>query len=330
MPPQVAERALEWLVELQSQPVPPETLAEWTRWRAAHADHERAWQRIESVRGRLQPLASQAGASIAQAALAPRGSSRRRQIIKTLTVLIFAGGSAWGVAETPAWREWRADYRTTVGQRRNVTLADGTQLMLNTRTAADIAFSATERRVRLIAGELLATTGKDLVRPFLIETTHGTAHALGTRYIVKQLDDGTEVSVFEGAVRIEPRGAPEQAIVLQAGEQARFDYAGIDTRGRADDTAIGWTDGFIIARSMRLDDFLAELSRYSADSFSADPDVAGLRVSGSFPVANLDAVIQTLAGTLELQAETRDRFWGGRRIRMGPLPPKLSALSRRS
>ncbi|WP_231602433.1 FecR domain-containing protein [Herbaspirillum chlorophenolicum] len=323
LPQHVAERALEWLVELQAQPVPPQTIAAWTRWRGEHADHERAWQRIESVRGRLQPLASPLNSAVAQAALAPRGSPHRRQIIKGLVVAVFAGGTTWGVAQYTPWREWNADYRTAVGERRTLTLADGTQLMLNTGSAVNVGFSPAERRIRLIAGEILATTAKDAApRPFMIETVHGTAQALGTRYTVRQMADATEVRVFEGAVRIAPRHDAASSLVVQAGEQARFSATGIHAAGRADAALIGWTDGFIIARSMRLDDFIAELGRYSRDTLACDPAIADLRVSGSFPLDDIDKVIETLASTLDVQADTRHRFWGGRRIRMNPLPQR--------
>lgn len=317
VPPKVAERALEWLVELQAQPVPAATIAAWQRWRAAHPDHERAWQRIESVRGRLQPLASPAGAAIAQAALAPRGSARRRQIVKALAVTLFAGGAVWGAAEVTPWRAWNADYRTAVGERRTLVLADGTQLMLNTASAADVAYGAGERRIRLLAGEILATTAKDgAARPFLVETPHGTAHALGTRYTVRLAGEATEVSVYEGAVRIAPRHGGANGVVLQAGERGSFSAAAVGAVGRADDAALGWTDGFIVARGMRLDAFLAELGRYSRDGLSCDPAVAGLQVSGSFPVADAARVVETVAATLGLRAELRERFWGARHVRL--------------
>ncbi|MGR9580640.1 DUF4880 domain-containing protein, partial [Pandoraea sputorum] len=91
VPAHVAERAVEWLIELQNDAVSPEVIAAWQQWRDAHPDHERAWKRIESVRGKLQPLASPVEASIAQAALTPPASSARRRTVKTLAVLLFAG-----------------------------------------------------------------------------------------------------------------------------------------------------------------------------------------------------------------------------------------------
>jgi transmembrane sensor len=47
---------------------------------------------------------------------------------------------------------WAADYRSAVGQRRDVTLADGTQLILNTDSAIDVRFDANERFIRLYRG----------------------------------------------------------------------------------------------------------------------------------------------------------------------------------
>jgi len=319
VPPQVAERALEWLVELQSQPLPPETVIEWTRWRAAHDDHERAWQRIESVRGRLQPLTAAATSAAAQAALAPRGSPHRRRIIKSLAVMVFAGSGAWGVARHTPWREWSADYRTTVGERRSLALTDGTQIMLNTSTALDVRYGPSQRRLCLVAGELFVATAPDaMARPFLIETTHGAAQALGTRYTVRQLGQGTEVQVFEGAVRIVPREANQRELIVPAGQQARFSATEIGPGTRLDATAPAWTDGFLVARSMRLDQFIAELARYSPDSLAVDPALAGLRVSGSFPLDNLDRILDTVAATLDLRIEMHDGFLGGRRLRLTP------------
>ncbi|EJN10148.1 FecR domain-containing protein [Herbaspirillum sp. YR522] len=325
VPPQVAERALEWLVELQSEPLPPETIIEWNRWRAAHDDHERAWQRIESVRGRLQPLAASVSSAAAQAALAPSGSSHRRRLVKTLAVMIFAGGGAWGVASNTPWRQWNADYRTAIGERRSLALTDGSQIMLNTTSSLDVRYDANQRRLCLVAGELFVATARDaMMRPFLVETAHGTAQALGTRYTVRQLAQCTEVKVFEGAVRIVPREASQQELVVQAGHQARFSASDIGPADRLETTAPAWTDGFLIARSMRLHDFIAELSRYSRDSLACDPAVAQLRVSGSFPLDNPDQILETLAATLDVQIEIRDGLLGGRRMRVGPRTARRS------
>lgn len=338
IPADVAERALEWLLELQGDDVAPEVVEAWKRWRAAHPDHERAWQRIESVKDRLRPLASPVTSDIARAALAPPGSRRasgstdspdssgspkRRRAIKVLAVSLFAAGLAWCAREQTPWRQWAADHRTAVGERRSLTLADGTQLWLNTASAVNIEFDAAQRRVKLLAGEILVVTAKDPAstpRPFLVETAQGTVQALGTRYVVRQRGDDTEVSVFEGKVEIRPNRHAGRAIVLPAGYRASYTADSVTSPAPAEGAGATWAEGFIVARSMRLDDFLAELGRYSSDALSCDPPLAGLRVSGSFPVDDIGKVLSALGATLEVRTEVVTRLWGRREIRLTRAP----------
>jgi len=327
LPPAVAQRALEWLVELQDEPVAPETVREWASWRAAHPDHERAWLRIESVQGTLRPLAGPANAAIAKAALAAPASAQRRRALKTMSALAIASGAAWGVGQITPWRTWTSDHRTAIGERRNVTLPDGTRLVLNTDSAIDVRYSADRRRVTLIAGEILIATAHESGtrnRPFCVETAHGTARALGTEYAVRLLDGSTEVSVFQGAVQIRPRDDAEHGLTLQAGLRANYSARGIAQPATAEENQIAWKDGFIVARGMRLADFVAELGRYSRDTISCAPAVSDLRLSGSFPVSNVDKVLAALSATLDIRVETETRLWRGRRLHLiaGPGPAR--------
>ncbi len=317
--PAVAQRALEWLVELQGDMVAPETVREWASWRAAHPDHERAWLRIESVRGTLRPLAEPGGAEIAQAALAAPASAQRRRTLKAMSVLAIAGGATWSVGQYTPWREWTSDHRTGIGQRRDLTLPDGTRVVLNTDSAIDVRYSAAQRRVALIAGEILVATAHEAgpaPRPFLVETAHGTARALGTEYTVRVLDASTEVSVYQGAVQIQPRDDADHGLTLQAGLRALYSAHGVAQPAAAEENRVAWKDGFIVARGMRLDDFLAELGRYGRDALSCDPAVAGLRLSGSFPVNDVDKVLAALSATLDLRVQAESRLWRGRRLHL--------------
>ncbi|MGR9580673.1 FecR family protein, partial [Pandoraea sputorum] len=121
-------------------------------------------------------------------------------------------------------------------------------------------------------------------RPFLVETAQGTARALGTRYTVREWDGGTHVSVYQGAVEIRPNRAPSRSRVLRAGLHASYTADTISTPIDVPSAEATWAEGFIVARSMRLGDFVAELARYSDKSLTCDPRVADLRVSGSFPL----------------------------------------------
>ncbi|ARP89156.1 histidine kinase [Bordetella genomosp. 9] len=323
VPPEVAERALEWLLALQDDGACPAIKEAWQRWRTEHPDHERAWQRIESVRCRLEPLASPFNAAVAQATLAPPPAPHRRRAVKAMAVMIAGGAAAWGVEAFAPWRQWASDYRTGVGERRTWVLEDGTRVLLNTDSAIDVRFDAAQRRVALLAGEIVIATAADSspnARPFLVETAEGMARALGTVYRVRRFDGGTALDVFEGAVEVRPRDNPGASLVVRAGFGTRYSSRTVEPPSRADESVIAWRDGFIVARGMRLDDFLAELGRYTSDALSCDPAIAGVRVSGSFPIASIDKVLRNVGTTLGVRIEIRSRFWGGKAVRLTPLP----------
>ncbi|RXN85246.1 histidine kinase [Achromobacter aloeverae] len=323
MAPEVAERAVQWLLELQAPDVSPETLAAWRDWRAEHPAHESAWQRIESVNGRLTHLASPHNAAIARATLAPgreRLAAGRRQALKALVLAAGVGGVAWGAHEYIPWHAWMADYRTAVGERRTLVLADGSELILNTDSAVDVRFDGAQRLVRLLAGEILVRTANawDSTPPFVVETSQGTALALGPRYAVRVQRGETDVSVFAGAVRIQPARNAARAQVVRAGHRVRYTANAVMDDRPVDDAAVAWSEGYIVARGMRLGDFIDELARYSLVPLACDPEVAGLRVSGSFPVGDVGRVLDTLSMTLGVRIKTLTRFWGARSVRLVP------------
>ncbi|KAF1057383.1 FecR domain-containing protein [Variovorax sp.] len=305
---EVARRAVEWMLELQGDAVPARVRDEWRRWRAAHPEHERAWRRIESVDAALGPLAAPGHAALA------------------LTALLFTGGGAWLAAEQTPWREWTADHRTGTGERRRIVLDDGTALVLNSGSAVDIRYGAAERRIRLIAGEVLVTSAKDAAaRPLLVETAHGEAQALGTVFSVRRLPEASLLAVFEGAVALRPRQATGDTRVLQAGEATRFTATGVDAPHALETGSAAWTEGLIVARGMRLADFLAELSRHAAQPIRCDPAIAGLRISGTYPLADVDKVLDTLSATLSLEIQTVTRFWGLRATEVVLVPRSRTA-----
>lgn len=320
IPPAVAQRALDWLMALQDEPVAPATTAAWHRWLAEHPDHERAWRRVESVMGQLQPLACTTHAAIAQATLAPASRGRRRAL-STLALLAFAGGGGWLLQRELPWLTWQATHRTQVGERRNVMLADGTELILNTDSAVDVLYDDTLRRVRLLAGEILVTTSADAhpaPRPFLIETPQGIARALGTRYTVRLWDEATEVCVFDGKVQLEPRSARARHHIVSAGHRACYTSQSITHDEPADELSVAWTEGFLVARDMRLDRFLDELRRHTRETLRCDPSAAALRVSGSFPLGDVRKVLEVLSITLDLRLVIQTRYWGERIILVEP------------
>lgn len=317
VPQAIAQQAVQWWLELQTKNTAPARRAAWQQWRAADPVHETAWQRIETVSGQLAGISL----PLAKAALAGPQSLRKRRTVQLLTALVVVGSSATLVRRSQPWQSWAADETTATGERRTLQLPDGGTLQLNTASAVNIQFSAERRVVQLVRGEVLVQTAKDPAqRPFVVQTAMGGVRAIGTRFTVRQHDAFVSVGVLQGTVELQPVDAPASIRLLHAGEQGRL--TGFDTQatGQMDDGAGAWADGMLVVSHMRLDDFLAELGRYSLNPLSCDPAVAGLRVSGSYPLADIDKILDTLSATLGLQVETVTRFWGRQVVRVSLAP----------
>ncbi len=308
--PKVSREAAEWLVELQSGQPSPQTQAQWQAWRDAHPEHEQAWQHIEKLGERLGGLSS----SLAHATLAPKGSLQRRRAIKTLSMLLFAGGSAWVVQDKMPWWQLNADYSTGVGEPQRVVLEDGTVVQLNSSSAINVAYTAQQRIVMLLRGEIHIATAHEPAkrRPFLVASDQGSMRALGTQFVVRQLtndkDSPIKIGVLEGAVEVAPNEISTK-VRLQAGEQLSFTRHMLTPVEPILPYDTAWLKRMLVADDMPLAEFLAELSRYRKGSLSCDDSIKHLKVSGTYPLEDTDKVIDMLQQSLKLEIRMLTRYW---------------------
>ncbi len=313
--PAVLQRAAEWMARLWSDDASVADADACAAWRAAHPEHERAWARLQRFTQQFDALPRE----VARGALAPvpRHATGRRRALQLLGLIAAGGGAALLTQESDVWQRAASDYRTAVGETRAIVLADGTQLVLDTASAIDVRYSASERRIVLRAGAILVTSAHEtapVYRPLLVATPQGTATALGTRFSVRLDDDASQVAVFQGAVALQPvrDGAP--ALHLQAGQQAGYTRHAVHDVAGVEDSAAAWADGSLVAERMRLDQLLAELGRYRHGVLRCDASIAALRVTGVFSLRDTDRSLANLALSLPVQLRYRTRYW----VSVGP------------
>ena len=303
--PEALAEAAEWLMCLSDSEVTAGQKAEWAAWRNSSAERAQAWARAELLMGKLGGLPP----ALSLSALDRPSDPGRRQAITRLAVLLALAPASWAGWRMYEQGGWAADYRSAVGQRRDVTLADGTQLILNTDTAIDVRFDANERFIRLYRGEILVQTAPDIVvpaRPLRVGTREGVMQALGTRFSVREREGRTYLAVLEGAVRVQPASAGQaRGRVVAAGEQADFDGQAVGPSQVLDSAGTLWTQGMLLADNMRLDELLGELARYQRGFIRCDRQIAGLRVSGAFPISDRGRTLGMLQATYGLAVEER-------------------------
>lgn len=305
LPQSVIREASIWFVRLGADEATPEDGAACRRWIDASPLHRLAWDRVEMLGRQFGQVEPQAGLAVLDR-LPSRG---RRQALKALSLALGVGGAA--AAGLP-WRTWTSDFGTVVGERRVTTLSDGSVLTLNTDSAADVRFDAAQRLIVLRKGELHIASHADPAvpgRPLAVATPLGRITALGTRYVVRLLEGEAWVAVTEGAVRIEPAAGGEGAArVVEAGAGTYFNASTVQA-ARPAPHADAWVQGSLFADAMRLDAFVDELSRYRKGRLVCDPAVAGLRISGSFPLGDTDRVLAAVERVLPVQARRYTRYW---------------------
>lgn len=307
IPPRVLEEAAEWFASFAEIQAEGPLRQRWQVWLAADPDHARAWQAVERISGRFQPLRLQPGPA-RDALSAPRRSSRRPVLGALAVVLTIAAPLA---AVRLPWRDWRnhyalatAGHRSGRGETRRVALDDGGSAWIGSDSALDVDYSAALRRLHLLRGDLLVQTATDSAlppRPFVVDTAHGRLRALGTRFAVRVEADHTRIDVFEGAVALTPRDTTTVAAVVAAGEHAVLGAHGVEHRGTADQARSALARGVLVADGLRLDALLAELGRWHPLAFGCTADVAALRVVGSYPLQQPERVLAALEASLPVQ-----------------------------
>lgn len=249
-------------------------------------------------------------AQLGHAVLDPSSNGRRRAI-KQFALLFSAGPALWLAHRSGLPAYVTSDYRTSIGERRQVRLDDGTQLDLNTASLLSVEYDPSVRLLRLHRGEILVTTSADSSapsRPFIVATPHGIVRALGTHFLVRTDDDGSHVSVYTHAVEIQPE-AVGHPLLLQAGQACSFNARNVTTQTPADENEAAWSRGFLLADDWRLERFITTLARYRPGWLQCDPSVQDLRISGSFPLDDTDRVLDSLTETLPVAIHRRSNLW---------------------
>lgn len=314
IPPDIARAAVHWLLELK--PGDARTRREWQAWLDADPRHLQAWQRIAQVDGQLRGLP----APLALQTLAAPGLARRQSVRLALLLTAGAGGllaARHSGLGAQAWQQASADLSTATGERREHRLADGTRLWLNTASAVDLHYSASERLIVLRAGEILVHSAPDpqpdpatgAARPLRVRSSAGTARAIGTRFSVRRQDSATHVAVLDGLVELQPRDVAAPALRLSRGECGHFTETAAQREPALRDGAGAWAEGMLVADDMPLADFIAELARHRPGLLRCAPDAARLRVSGSYPLADTERVLQALTRSLPVRIHSRTRWW---------------------
>jgi transmembrane sensor len=275
--------ALAWLVHLHSGEEKPEDWAAFEDWQTASEDHRRAGAAAKQLWEQVGP------------ALLQGRKSRNRTIPVVLAAILGLSALAFlgGLFGPPA--SFFADYRSSTGEVRSVTLRDGSRVDLDTGTSFDVSDGG--RTITLYTGQVFVKVSPDPARPFTVLAGTGRVRAIGTAFAVRRDAGRITVVVSESVVRVNvPRDGPTATADIAAGQAISYSSTGLGAPETVDvAAATSWRSGELVFHGRPLGAVIAELDRYRRGKiFILDAAIEQLAVTGNFDVRDPDAFLESL------------------------------------
>lgn len=311
------EQAIDWLITLDSGRVSEKERQAFELWLHQSPLHAQAWtllqQRLSSCMGTaLTQMCCHGSGNTAlgiQALVAPiPTAARRRKLLGGgLAALVASATAGWMVHRQTPLTTLASNLRTGTAQRMNHRLPDGSEILLDARSAVDIAFNDAQRLVHLREGALMVHVLAEAaarLRPFVVQSAQGQAQALGTRFMVRQAQGKTLVHVTEHSVRLSiPSG---QQLTLHEGQSAWMEADQISPIETKHMDPAAWIDGVISVHDQSLGEVIEALRPYQAGIIRISPQAAQVRIFGVFTLAQPQKMLQDLVNTHPIQI----RQWG--------------------
>jgi transmembrane sensor len=312
---EIDEEAAVWTWRLDSGALMPEDQRAFETWLRQDPRHRRALEELSKVWGAMDQLAASKFTDrhhVLGDAQSDRPAIRSRRhawwLAAAAVITLCITGSAW----LQHGREFQT-LSTAVGQQRNVTLADGSIVALNTNTIVETDLSRKLRQIYLRKGEAHFQVAHDRSRPFLVHAGDAVVRAVGTEFEVRLREDKhVEVLVNEG--RVEVQAAPIAAAnpsepvraatvrALSAGQQlstATVDIAVVPVGAQQLSSELAWREGAIVFDGESLAAAVAEIGRYTDSRIViSNASVGALKVGGRFRTDDVQGFFDGLQAAL--------------------------------
>lgn len=303
-------RAADWLMErYESASWTEEKQAELEAWLSQSLAHRVAYVRLDTAWSRTNRLAAMRKPASDDVVAPTRGITPL--IFKIGAALVVVG--ALGMAAANYLLSPRAQmFATATGGHRIVTLADGSQIELNTDTLVRATITATQRTVWLDRGEAYFQVRHDPKNPFILMAGNQRVTDLGTRFLVRRETGGLEVDVMQGRVRFETAvndATQTRSALLVPGNVAVATEQSISVTQKPSQILadrLSWRRGVLVFDHTTLAAAAAEFNRYGRKKLIvADSDVGRLTIAGTFPTSDVELFARVTRDILGLHIENR-------------------------
>ena len=186
-----------------------------------------------------------------------------------------------------------------------LTLQDETVVHLAPRSRLVFSREGNVREVSL-TGRAYFAVMPDPERPFRVHLPGGDVEVLGTRFDVESRDDGMQVAVVDGNVRMEAHGA---RLEVRASQVGRMSDEGLPAIENVEDVyeIIDWLGQFLAFESTPMHEVVVELQRrFDIHIEIEDDELRQRTVTGWFSEQSPEAMVAAICTVVEARCSTRD------------------------
>ena len=311
VPDVIADEAIAWFVRTHSD---QRTLADedrFVQWLKQDPRHAQAYASVEQLWRAAGPEITPRALEKVAADRADDAKRPRKVWWGSLAAALTAIVIGFGYVRHANEKIHSGTFETQAGAQRELKLADGSTITLNTRSEISVDLAEHQRSIRLVRGEARFLVAKDPSRPFIVDAGAAQVRAIGTAFDVRVSDDRVAVTLVEGRVEVTPT---DQALdiqapaILTAGQQISYELAKREQRVQTVniERASAWTRQQLVFDSVPLTEAVEEANRYLATPITVeDASLADIRVSGVVRAGNLESFVGSLESSFPVQSVER-------------------------
>lgn len=202
----------------------------------------------------------------------------------------------------PSWSELRADYRTSVGEQRQIAATEGVSIQMNSRTSLSVGVGGDSDAFELISGEA-SFTPDQRSKPLRVMAAGGRVSSVSARFDLRLLGSGACVTCLTDQLQVDYRG---RGVTLAARQQVRYGDDGLGIAITIDPAVVSaWQHGLMVFQMTPLAEVVEELNRYrSGRIVLLNSELARSPVNGRFRIDRPDEALTQIERAFGVHGRT--------------------------
>ncbi len=224
---------------------------------------------------------------IAEANLLREKSAHRKNTLKGTVALACTLLAIWGINPEIGSESFSTNY----SERLNITLKDGSAVLLNANSSLISSNRLRSREVLLVKGEASFTV-KHEIRPFIVNVDRASILDIGTVFNITKWNNSFVTTVTKGEVEFR-MGEAKQRLITGRSIQVTGDVASAPYQADLE-MITAWQSGKIMFNGTPLKEVISQIQRYRKEPIILDEHIQNVRITGIYDINKIETLLDSL------------------------------------